>query len=104
MVNWVNESSLLLHRTIQNENHGFSPHCILCDKMHLVFMGQQLGVWAMMQLNPALLNCWVSPMISGGQKHTLGLSFGNWSWCKLVTRTGYYDEGLLAVQMLSVAR
>lgn len=41
---------------------------------YIVFMGQQLAGWAVMQLSPALLNCWVSPMISGGQKHTLGLT------------------------------
>lgn len=63
-----------LHRAIENGNHGFFPHCVLCNKIHLVFMGQQLADWAVMQLSPALLNCWVSPMISGGQKHTLGFS------------------------------
>lgn len=42
--------------------------------MHLVFMGQELCVTGVMQLSPALLNCWVSTLNPGGQKLALGIS------------------------------
>lgn len=47
---------------------------LLCNKMHLVFMGQELCVEAMMQLSPAFINCWVPPLNPGGQKHSLAMS------------------------------